>query len=263
MDQVKINRDTSVNALKKATTDLSRCRQRDPQPSEQALSRKIQMLEDAWKKFEESHQAYLGKLKPDEGARRELDEAWDGLHDSVEEELEPAHEMLYTLKNPAAVEPAADHRALDQRELIKSEIAQIETKLSRVEATLDDDTQVHSNVSLNALHEIVVAADRRVQENLVAFYMDLLSLCPEERDATSAEMNEKVLALQSLAQDLILKVSTKRNGHAESSSGLGVQVPGAGKTQMYFERRKFPTLDGKKRNFPSFKREWLTCVAPS
>ena len=51
---------------------------------------------------------------------------------------------------------------------------------------------------------------------------------------------------------------------AVPNNGLALGLAaGTVKSDTYFERRKFPTFDGQRRNLPSFKKEWRTCIQPS
>ena len=68
-----------------------------------------------------------------------------------------------------------------------------------------------------------------------------------------------------MVEDIGLKISIKMNAVAPNVSPAATGGGGGStvKTDTYFERRKFPSFDGKKRNFPSFRKEWRTCIQPS
>ena len=66
-----------------------------------------------------------------------------------------------------------------------------------------------------------------------------------------------------MIEDIGVKISLKINGVAPTNSPVSVGGGNAVKSDTYFERRKFPSFDGQRRNFPSFKKEWRTCIQPS
>ena len=73
-----------------------------------------------------------------------------------------------------------------------------------------------------------------------------------------------IQAIEDMVEDIGLKISIKMNAVALNVSPVATGGGGSTvKTDTYFERRKFPSFDGKKRNYPSFKKEWRTCIQPS
>ena len=100
-----------------------------------------------------------------------------------------------------------------------------------------------------------------MQRNLIPWYHQLVGIDPSEH----GNMDSFILEFTNLTRELIIKISMKKNG---LNSGTASPITGAvGKVgyaaTQYFEKEKFPSFDGQRRNFPSFKRHWTSGVTPN
>ena len=100
-----------------------------------------------------------------------------------------------------------------------------------------------------------------MQRNLIPWYHQLVGIDPSEQ----GNMDSTVLEFTNLTRELIIKIYMKKNGlNSGTASPLTGDVGRVGyAATQCFEKEKFPSFDGQRRNFPSFKRHWTSGVTPN
>ena len=268
MEAVKGNWENSKNEAEFALRRLIAVRSKEPQPSLHVLQRKIDELKKEIANFGTAQKSLLekgsGKLSDEDKTRyvKEYEEVGEKMYD----ELDIALEMVHLLENPApAVAPPSVEQTISNEKSSVSRYKEIiESKLKKVKETLEDASIVHGIASLSNIQMRLENIRKMVYEEYVVAYSKLLDLDIGNHDANVTERDASIHEIEDMVEDIGLKISLKLNAVAPITSPATTGGGGSTvKTDTYFERRKFPSFDGKKRNYPSFKKEWRTCIQPS
>ena len=268
MEAIKGNWGNRKNEAESALRRLTTVRRKEPQPSLLVLQRKVDELKKEMEKFGTAHGSLLekgsGKLTDEE--RTNYVNVYGELGDKMHDELDIALEMVYLMENPAPVvaPPTVDQSITNEKSSVTRSREIIESKLNKLTETLDNASIVHGIASLSDIKMRLEGVRKMVYDEYVVAYSKLLELDVANHDANVAERDASIQAIENMIEDVALKISMKMNAVAPNTNpsspvGGGCTV----KSDVYFERRKFPSFDGQKRNFPSFKKEWRTCIQPS
>ena len=268
MEAVKGNWKNSKNVAESALKRLIAVRSKEPQPTLQVLKRKIDELKNETVKFDSAQRFFMekgaGKLSEEEITRYERD--YEEVGDRIHAELDLALEMVHLMENPApVVAPPTIEQSISNEKSSASRCKEIiESKLKKLSETLDDASTVHGVASLMDIKTTLESIRKMVYEEYVVAYTKLLELDVGNHDVNIAERDGSIQVFEETLGDIGLKISLKLNAVAPNTSPSSTAGGGSTvKSDVYFERRKFPSFDGKKRNFPTFKKEWRTCIQPS
>ena len=165
------------------------------------------------------------------------------------------------MENPA---PTVDQSIINEKSSVSRYKGIIEYKLKKLKEKLEDESAVHGVASLSNMQTMLEGIRKVVYEEYAVAYSRLLELDIGNHAANVMERDASIQSMEETIGDIGLTISMKMNAVAPNTSSSATGGGGGSvKSDMYFERRKFPTFDGKRRNFPSFKKEWRTCIQPS
>ena len=263
MEAVKGNWENGKNEAEAALRRLNTVRNKEPQPSLLVLQRKVDELKKEVVNFGTAQRFLLekgsGKLSDEE--RSGYVRAYDQLVDRMHEELDIALEMVHLLENPALT---VDQSIINERSSVSRYKGIIDYKLKKLKEKLEDESAVHGVASLSNMQTMLEGIRKVVYEEYAVAYSRLLELDIGNHAANVMERDASIQSMEETIGDIGLTISMKMNAVAPNTSSSATGGGGGSvKSDMYFERRKFPTFDGKRRNFPSFKKEWRTCIQPS
>ena len=245
MEAVKGNWENSKNEAESALRRLNTVRNKEPQPSLLVLRRKVDELKKEVVNFGIAQRTLLekgsGKLSDEDRTRyvRDYDELGDRMHD----ELDIALEMVQLMENPA---PAVTPPTVDQTISIeKSSVSRykeiIESKLNKVKEALEDAGTVHGIVSLSDIKMRLESIRKMVYDEYIVAYAKLLDLDTGNLDANVAERDASIQAIEDMVEDIGLRISMKMNAVTPNASPTTAGGGGSTvKSEVYFERRKFP-----------------------
>ena len=268
MEAVKGNWENRKNEAEFALRRLVAVRNKEPQPSLHVLQRKVEEMKKELEKFGNAQGALLEK-----GSGRLTDEErtnyvtnYEQVVEKMYDELDIATEMVRLLENPAPAiaPPSVDQSISNEKSSVSRCKGIIDYKLKKLKEKLEDESAVHGVASLSNMQTMLEGVRKVVYEEYAVAYSRLLELDIGNHAANVMERDASIQSMEETIGDIGLTISMKMNAVAPNTSSSATGGGGGSvKSDMYFERRKFPTFDGKRRNFPSFKKEWRTCIQPS
>ena len=261
MEAVKGNWENRKNVAEAALRRLTAVRSKEPQPSLLVLKRKVDELKKEVDKFDSAQESLMekgsGKLTDED--RINYVRGYDELGDRIHEELDVALEMVNLMENPApAIAPPSVDQSINNEKSSVSRCKEIiESKLNKLTEGLDNASIVHGIASLSDIKMRLENIRKMVYDEYVVAYSKLLDLDVANHDTNVVERDASIQAIEDMIEDVGFKISMKMNAVTPNASPTTVGGGGSTvKSDVYFERRKFPSFDGQRRNFPSFKKEW-------
>ena len=265
--QAMHRREIGANKLRKTTLDLSAILENMTEriPTEAALKRKMTAAATAWREFEEVHASYTFLLEEEEQYNDEQNNYYDAKYDMYENVVARAEERV-----EAMTEPTDDPRDRKLRGALltqEAELVTMNTTTAALLKTLDTPDLQVNEVSLDMLEEELGGVRRRAEE--VISLSDLILTLDDGRTDEQREIRRKVATEQTEKElQIRTKITNCRRpsppaslGHV--SSGRSSSDGDGERQQNYFEKRPFPKFSGEKREYPSFRKEWKQCIAPS
>ena len=261
LEQCKVRRDMAANKLKKAAKDLDKlcASPSDTTPTEAALTRKMAAVKEGWESVEKAHVEYAVQCEKTADIEVQLSELYEANYDLHENSYTEAEELLSKRK--------VKKELADLKDVQDRECRLIKQMQDGVTMTLEDTTVQHTADTLEAQGDDLKSAQQRFDTVLLPTYSQVVELDISTREEQQRLRTEKSLEVHQVTQTITSKIalllstlSTKR----EVEVVVGATGPNPrGPNQNYFEKRPFPKFSGEKRDFPSFRKEWTTCIGTS
>ena len=231
---------------------------------EAVLARNIGVVTKAWEDFRVAHEEYVQLKKPEgDEVITELS-LYQDMFTQVQDMEDKATELSVNLKSPDTtflLETARD-RVEVQKKWINQQLDSVEVKLT-------DTVTAHSKAGLQEFRNGVKETELAVSDKLMNLYEERMKVEPsdmrsnvkEERDRYNLTVQTKIREIVSLITDKMANLVTGETVvHGVASTGATVHSGSVGGGQYYYERTPLPKFDGKKRNYPTFCRDWQSCV---
>ena len=253
-------RGTTVKRLKATIKLLSEVLGRDDNviPTLETLAKHIASNEQAWDKFDAAHFAFLELVEEEETEAEEAE--YQDLMEQVNTLIGEAEHMK-SVRRGGAVQNVPAAASLEQ---------QIDLANTELEAAFEDINGVLKSVAIH-----IRKTDGICQESL--------KVCTRQLDHAEALLEGAALkdALKELVRlnpaeaagntaakalkvgEVRMILETLRGSVASTLAKVAPPVatpPRAAVTATAFKKRDPPKFDGQRRNYPSFKKEWLVSV---
>ena len=253
-------RGTSVKRLKAAIKLLSDVLERDDDvhPTVEQLTKNIATIEQAWDKFDAAHFAYLElveeETEAEEGEYQELTERANNL-------IGEAQHMVAVRRGEVVQDAPAAASLAQQIDVAKAELEGVFEDINGVLKAVGTHLKATS-ISQESLK--VCAQQLNHAEELLEgggpkdALKELVRLKPAEAAGNTAakaikvgEVRMNLEALRESVGSALAKVAP-RAVPAPRATAAAVATA--------FKKRDPPKFDGQRRNYPSFKKEWLVSV---
>ena len=251
-------RSTSVKRLKAATKLLSEVLGRDDNvlPTLEMLTKHITSNEQAWDKFDNAHFSYLELLEEEENEAEEAE--YQELMDTVNTLIGKA-EHLKAVRRGDAVQNVPAAASLEQQiDLAKTELEGAFEDINGVLKTVATHLRKTDGICQESLSVCTRQLDHAEEllegAGVKNALKELVRLDPAEAAGNSAAKAIKVGEVRMILETL-------RGSVASALAKVVPRVaPRTATLGTAFKKRDPPKFDGQRRNYPSFKKEWLVSV---
>ena len=264
----------ATRKLRKAVSDLDGLTndREEHRPTLAALSRKLASLNRAWQEFEDFHAAHRLLLDSEGRRLEEESKEYEDAYDIYEASCYSAEDLMQGLAVPESIEGTEEPDADELTLLLDEEQLTIKVLVNGVEKAVGGpgpfaDSFLDQQMAL--LEEARARASKAVE-----LCQKLTRACePDKIEGLQVVRKDLTTGLQTKYVELVIKVAAARSivtivdrgGAAvnEQPRGAGA-AGGSGSGQSnYFKKRPFPEFSGNKRDYPSFHKEWMQCIAPT
>ena len=240
----------------KAAADLldGLCAQEE-KPTEYHLSRKITSLKTVWDDFGKAHEALFAVV--DEG---EADDELEVYNDQLKiftDALNKSEDLEGTYGKPDSTPPTLEEQVGDLLQRRTDSVAGAEEIQKGIFGVLADTKTATSQASLRTQLQML----EEVKQVLGEAAMMTTDRAAEHRasgHARELEVQKRIQEARNLAATLGASSPQQSGTRDEKFGGQDLNFSQA--SQYLYEKRPFPQFNGKKRNFPSFRREWTETV---
>ena len=255
-------RGTTVKRLKAASKHLSDVLDRDDNvhPTVGQLDKNIATVEQAWDKFDAAHFAFLELVEEEDNEAEETE--YQELMDQANHLIGDAQHMVAVRKGEVVENAPAVASLAQQIDVAKTELESAFEDINGVLKAVATHIRKPAEISQESLKVCTRQLDHAEAllegDALKNALKELVRLKPAEAAGNTAAKAIKVGEVR-----MILETLRESVGSALAKVAPQV-VPApratAAAVTTAFKKRDPPKFDGQRRNYPSFKKEWLVSV---
>ena len=269
LTELKAVRTTSRTKLRSKVSALRAVLTGEAAIDPTTLARKVTLVEQAWKEFEDAHRSYMAKLNPEDDVLEAEEEYWTTEDTATEDILGQAHAQLDIANAPVAVEPPPPPDNTVSIRNLKAEIARekgvAEQEVKRVEDLTEDTDQITSQTAL-MYNKVVDRCEESLRSQICPLYSKLIELDNANHEEHNQSLNNYMMEFQGRLNRARIQVASKEFSQVnivQNQVALEPERAAVPKPTLYFQKSKFPEFSGARRDYPGFRKEWRQCVTPN